>query len=242
MPAECKESEAFTRRDLLALIVFVVVLAGMLWPMQHGPKINAKKMIARSEEFGLVAAIEQYYAEYSRLPASSNALAAAGTNDFTFGTVSETPAGSGRLSPLTVDTPGETVYQNYNSEVISILRDDNFWPEAARVKSHIYNTKQRVYFDARAAPDTNSPGIGPDDVFRDPWGSPYIITLDLNQDHRCYDKTLNIVYQMETPKPTGPLMVPGEAIVWSFGPLKTVNFGQPLNSKDTGKQTIITSF
>jgi type II secretory pathway pseudopilin PulG len=241
MPAVHNMEKAFTLVDLLMVIVIVFILAGMLLP-GHGVKTNAKKKIAQVEEMNLVAAINQYYAVYSRLPASSNAVAAAGTNDFTFGTVSNTPAGLGRLSSLTVDTPGENAYQNYNSEVIAILRDDNFWPEVNGVQQHIYNPQRTWFFNAKAALDTNSPGIGPDDVFRDPWGNPYIVTLDLNKDLKCYDATLDRMYQLETPKPTSRLMVPGMAIGWSFGPLKTINLGQPLSSVHTNKQTIITSF
>jgi len=188
----------------------------------------------------LVAAIDQYYSEFGHLPISSNAVAAAGTNDFTFGTVSKTPVGSGRLSPLNIDTPGENSYQNYNSEVIAILRDDNLWPESNGVQQHIYNTRQTPYFNAKPSLDTNSPGIGPDDVFRDPWGSPYIITMDLNNDQKCYDATLDAMYVLETNTPLH-LLVPGRVIVWSLGPLKTINLNQPLN-KGANKQTIITSF
>jgi len=92
----------------------------------HSGRIDSKKKVAESEDGNLVAATSQYYAVYGHLPVSSNALAAAGTNDFTFGTVTHTPLGTGRLSLLTVDTPGEYSYQNYNSEVIAILRDDKF--------------------------------------------------------------------------------------------------------------------
>jgi len=117
------------------------------------------------------------------------------------------------------------------------IEAEQFWPETNKGAEHIYNSQQSVYFSAATAPGTNSPGIGVDDVFRDPWGNPYIITLDLNQDHKCYDATLDKMYQLETPKPTGPLIVPGEVIVWSLGPSKTIDLGKPLS-----KQTIITSF
>jgi hypothetical protein len=37
------------------------------------------------------------------------------------------------------------------------------------------------------APNTTSPGIGPEGVYRDPWGQPYIITIDLNGDGKTRD-------------------------------------------------------
>ncbi len=265
-PAARNVEQAFTLIELLVVIAIIGILAGMLLPALGNAKTNAKKKICQSEEVNLVAAIQQYYAQYSRLPASINAVNAASSpasqnsNDFTFGTVLHTvgaPGGGGNVSALPnlpkVETYGIKTYQNYNSEVIAILRDDNFWPETitngSTVSQHIYNPQQTPFFSAKLATDTNSPGIGTDDVFRDPWGSPYIITLDLNYDGKCFDYTLNQMYQLNTPTPSAPLWVPGEAIVWSFGPLwKMLNYttapdsiSGPLNT-GINKQTIVASF
>jgi hypothetical protein len=133
------------------------------------------------------------------------------------------------------------IYQNYNSEVISILRDDPIYPEAYKGSLHIYNPQQTPFFTAKIAADTNSPGIDTNSVFRDPWGTPYIITLDLNYDNKVNDQTLSTINSNSTPKPTGPLLIPGEAVVWSFGPLKTINLGLDF-VHGTNKQTIVTSF
>jgi prepilin-type N-terminal cleavage/methylation domain-containing protein len=272
-PATRNENQAFTLIEMLVVIAIIGILASMILPALSKAKIGAQKKISQSEEVNLVAAINQYYAQYSRLPASTNATTAANGGDFTFGTVSQsTPLGSINLPGPQIYTTelgmgkGGKAYQNYNSEVISILRDDNYWPESNSISGvgHVYNPQQTPLFNAKAGMTntdgtasigpTGTPGVGPDDVFRDPWGSPYIITLDLNYDGKCYDPYLAQMYSNNFPTPTPQtLLVPGEAVVWSLGPMKTFNTNEALNTAKTlfngmtnitktNKQTLILSF
>ena len=53
--------------------------------------------------------------------------------------------------------------------------------------NHVLNPQRLEFITCRAAATTNDPGVGPDGVYRDIWGNPYIITIHLNDDKRGRD-------------------------------------------------------
>ncbi len=78
------------------------------------------------------------------------------------------------------------------------------------------------------------PGVGNDLVYRDPWGNPYVITMDLNYDEQCQDAFYCLTAVSSTSPSSNPtsgingLINPdgtannyryhGKVMVWSAGP------------------------
>jgi prepilin-type N-terminal cleavage/methylation domain-containing protein len=191
--SELRASAAFTLIELLTVIAIIGILAGLLLPAIARAKVQAQKKKAQLEVTQIAVAIQAYESDYSKFPVSSvgavNAMSAASAvgEDFTYGGVFNQPNGT----TVNVAVPGLTYTAN-NSEVMAVLLDVEHWPAApANVftinQGHVKNPKNNKYLNAAMATDTNSPGVGPDGVYRDPWSDPYVITMDLNYDDKARD-------------------------------------------------------
>lgn len=134
--------------------------------------------------------------------------------DFTFGTTGA--QGYSGASIVTGIGTGET----NNAVVMSILLD--LVAAAAGNPTlnagHILNPQRFVALHVKQTDSVTKGGIGPDLVYRDPWGNPYIITFDLNYDNICQD---GFYYPLT--KGANPMLPHVSVMIWSFGPDGKVN-------------------
>jgi len=225
MKRNTRGHSGFTLIELLTVIAIIGILAAMVMTVIPAVMKKAKVRKAQLQMLDIANAIEAFDASYGRFPVSHAAQSAANP-DFTYGGTFQSPTG-----PVTVGTPvGSTVMSN--AEVMAMLMDFATYPGTSTSTintNHQSNPKQTIFLNATMSGDTSSPGVGTDLVYRDPWGNPYVITVDLSFNDLCEDAFyrqpavsgggLNgLILQAD-----GNFAFHGKVMVWSAGPDGKVN-------------------
>jgi prepilin-type N-terminal cleavage/methylation domain-containing protein len=234
-----KSTQAFTLIELLVVIAIIAILASLSLVVIAKVKENGKKVEAQREIHALFNAIMEYRSDNGAFPVSSGVmtLATAAHGDFTYGGAS-----------LDAVFGGSGSWSTNNSEVIAILMAREKYPNGTPTINfgNVKNTREKAYLTAvDVVQATDLPGLGPDLVYRDPWGNPYVISFDLNYDEKCADafyaksdvsKETNkfgyngLINAADSTGVSDAFGYNGGVMIWSLGPDKKGDPKQPANA------------
>ena len=232
----------FTLIELLVVIAIIAILAAMLLPVLSAAQKAARKTEAKTQISNIATAIENYDSLYSRMPVSTY-VQQSGSNCVTYGgyytnssggTWPSTSLGSGWSAGQVGFISPVGLYVTNNSDVMAILFDYTNFPNSTTPTinvNHQKNPMQKVVLSAKFVSDSVSPGIGTDLNYRDPWGNPYLITMDLNEDNKSEDAFYSPMPMSSTTAASGGTganglsyqsdgnyAFHGNVMVWSMGP------------------------
>lgn len=238
----------FTLIELLVVIAIIAILAGMLVPVLNKARTRAQVTRAQMEINGIVKAVAQYESKYSRMPVSQGSLKMVSSpnpvTDYTFGATINIDGAASHSIPYSSAVAETTNSVRLNSEITSILMDVTTYPvngNATSNTAHVLNTQQTKFLEPKIALGADPSGVGADLVCRDPWGTPYIISIDADGDGKTHDAFYGKQSVSQQSGSTGynglfnarnaagnsdDYEFSGSVMVWSAGPDKKINPGQ----------------
>ncbi len=240
------QRQGFTLIELLTVISIIAILVGLIIPSISRAKTQGKIMTVKTEMKNIQGAIQSYFSSYSRFPTSTETMSNAGDAryaaacpDFTYSIYNPNGTQVAMKGQVPQIKNAANPRNAPNAEVISILVDNAelLLPgDSGPVNAgHKKNPNKDVLLNAKSVSMVTQPGVGPDGVYRDLWGNPYFITMDLNGDNKCRDAFYRIdTVSRDTTDTTGLRGLNGmvkpaanmvqcyevrdQSMIWSLGP------------------------
>lgn len=226
-----RQLAAFTLIELLVVVAIIGILAGMLLPALSAVKTRVLKGRAKTEAQNIGNALSTYETTYSRQPIIPGIPT--GTEDVTFGL-------DPTAFPAIPSAPGKngTRVISSNANIIAILMDEERFKNGNVTSNlnHTLNPQRISMLNAKQTSESGGSGVGMDGEYRDPWGNPYVISLDYDFDDQCQDAVYGrmAVSQTATGSQTGhnglynpnkagsgnsdEFKFKGKYLIWSKGP------------------------
>ena len=214
----------------MVVVVIIAILISILLPVLARQRTNAKAKLARLDCSTIAQAITQYNLDnIGRFPIERGVAPNTDGGDITF---------SGHNNPkpnvlLENDQEWKDGKGPSNAQIMIILSGLEGMGDNADInRGHSRNIKKINFLGMKKFAENNStPGVGPNGIFRDPFGNPYVVTVDKNGDDKCWDMLYGKKAVSEDPgDPGAPIGAHGlkkhedgyvlmsKAMVWSAGP------------------------
>ena len=217
----------FTLVEMLVVVAIIAILVTITVPFVSRAMTKSKVATARTDMINLKGAVQSYQNDYSRFPSARGAAPNLKGGDLTF----HLPIGRKHADGAPQDAgdwPDPPVTPD-NNVVMAILMATDYGAN----KNHGRNPKKTTYLTPNTADDKFSAGVGPDGVFRDPFGNPYVISVDLAGDENVADlfyretgvskgASIGLVRNVNN-KTEEEYVLRGSVMIWSPGPDRQVN-------------------
>lgn len=201
-----KTIRRFTLVEMLTVVAIIGILAGLIIPTVVIAQRRGRETQAKSDISGIMTALKQLKSDYNRCLAQSG-------NKYHAGGVSASSSQTSTFSCSVGHSPSQShTVIRVDGDLYDALIAELSAPKNGGLSSDmkkLVNKRKKVYLDPKNGfnPTANyNTDANKENLWRDPWGNPYVIYIGVDADH-----------QMKMAASNSSVIATGIA-VYSFGP------------------------